>query len=151
MCKSTWPLAWLPSRCCNYTFVHVSYSQLNSIAVVFQKKLTVLILLMSSSFCLLYTSPVNNAMWNYIGKSAELFGFAFFFLAPCYICELFNLQNFWICNDSSIWCYYSNFVFPWNATLEACYHLMKLFQWITLLYQIISRFAFLYVYFSLCI
>ncbi|KAG0525318.1 hypothetical protein BDA96_06G045500 [Sorghum bicolor] len=21
-CKSTWPSSWLPSRCCNYTFVH---------------------------------------------------------------------------------------------------------------------------------
>jgi len=45
------------------TFVHVSYSQLNSIAVVFQKfffdgadPFNV------KFFCLLYTSPVNNAM-----------------------------------------------------------------------------------------
>jgi sorbitol/mannitol transport system substrate-binding protein len=36
-CKSTWPSSWLPSRCCNYTFVHVYSDQLNSFAVVFQK------------------------------------------------------------------------------------------------------------------
>jgi len=65
MCKSTWPLAG--ARGCHhgaviiplYMYLTVSLTQL---LLYFRKKLTVLILLMSSSFCLLYTSPVNNAM-----------------------------------------------------------------------------------------
>ena len=100
-CKCTWPSSWLPSRCCNYTFVHVYSDQLNSFAVEFQKVDGANPFKVKVTFCcILYLSlqAVDDARsytgeWNCLDLLLHLW-------KPCIF---FSVLVWCVCNDSTFW------------------------------------------------
>jgi len=98
-CKSTWPSSWLPSRCCNYTFVHVYSDQLNSFAVVFQKGYGANPFKIKVPFAVYFSYPYYCRWCKNLLRRMELSGFAFTLVKT--VCFFFSVLFWCECNDST--------------------------------------------------